>query len=226
MSKSPRAAGRRLGWVGYASIVRDLQRKPTTAQDLSTRYGVMLQTMRRVMARLHDLRAVHIQAWTRPHARGTSIPVWAYGPGADASRPDLPSGTPRQPLSRSTALPELVQVVQMLRLLEREPISKTALSTEVGSQWANVGRFVDHCRAIGLVRIADWDLRLRGGAPAALYQLGGGPDAKRPACQDRKDIERRSRQARRDRANTAKLIAATAAPALYAPAPEWGGQAA
>lgn len=212
MIKRQRYTGRRLGWTGYATILRDLQRKPTTAQDISARHGVQLQTARRVMARLHELRAVHIQAWTRPHPRGCSIPVWAYGPGADAIRPEPPSGTPRQPLSRSTALPELVQVVQMLRLLEREPISKTALSTEVGSQWANVGRFVEHCRAIGLVRIADWDQRIRGGAPAALYQLGSGPDAKRPARQDRREIERRSRRARQARAETVRLIAATAAP--------------
>lgn len=212
MTKRPRYSGRRLGWSGYATILRDLQRQPTTAQEIAVRHDVQLQTARRVMARFHELRAVHIQSWTRPHVRGCSIPVWAFGTGTDAIRPEPPSGTPRQPLSRSTSLPELVQVVQMLRLLEREPISKTALSAEVGSQWGNVGRFVEHCRAIGLVRIADWDQRIRGGAPAALYQLGSGPDAKRPARQDRREVERRSRLARQAKAQTARLIAATAAP--------------
>ncbi|MDT7834983.1 hypothetical protein [Aquabacterium sp. OR-4] len=212
MIKRLRYVGRRLGWTGYATILRDLQRQPATAQEIAARHDVQLQTARRVMARLHELRAIHIRGWTRPHVRGSSIPIWAFGLGADVIRPDPPSGTPRQPLSRSTALPELVQVVQILRLLEREPISKTALAAEVGSQWANVGRFVEHCRAIGLVRIADWEQRLRGGAPAALYQLGSGPDAKRPARQDRREIERRSRLARQAKAQTARLIAATAAP--------------
>lgn len=212
MSKRPRYSGRRLGWTGYATILRDLQRLPTTAQEIAVRHDVQLQTARRVMARLHELRAVHVLTWTRPNVRGSSIPVWAFGPGTDAVRPEPPSGTPRQPLSRATALPELVQVVQMLRLLEREPISKTALSAAVGSQWGNVGRFVEHCRSIGLVRIADWEQRIRGGAPAALYQLGSGPDVKRPARQDRREVERRSRQARLAKANTVRLIAATAAP--------------
>lgn len=211
-AKRSRYSGRRLGWTGYASILRDVWREPTTAQDLAARHDIQLQTARRIMARLHDLRCIHVVRWIRPHVRGCSIPVWAFGAGVDAQRPEPPSGTPRQPLTRATALPELVQVVQMLRVLEREPVSKGALSTEVGSQFSNVARFVDHCRAIGLVRISDWERRLRGGMPAALYQLGSGPDAKRPAREARSEIERRSRQARLAKAETARLIAVTAAP--------------
>ena len=89
-------------------------------------------------------------------------------------------GTARGTLTRTTALPELVHVVHILRLLDAEPIGKTALCEAVGSQWGNVARLVNECRRVGLVRIADWSVRLHGGSRGALFALGSGPDAPRP----------------------------------------------
>ncbi len=211
-AKKPSRRGRKLGWKGYADILRAIQIKPQSAQQLAERFDVQLQTMRRVLARFHDLSMLRVTEWRQLVERGSSVPVYAYGQGADAPRPATqPSRRPER-LCRAAALPELVQVVHMLRRLEQEPISKVLLAEEIGSQQACVCRFVNHCHRIGLVRIADWSLRLRGGRPGALYGLGTGADAPRPARVPRSVIQRRNRAARRERQSTLHMIGLTARP--------------
>lgn len=204
------ARGKRLGWAGYASIIRTTQVRPTTAQRVATRFGVQLQTARRVMARLHDLGMVHVSGWERPHARGSSIPLWAFGAGQDQPRPEPPSGRPRQGLTRQTALPELVQVAHILRQLQGEPMGVAELAAAVGSQYANVARLLHHGRSIGLFRVAAWSPRLKGGAPGAMWAMGSAADAPRPSVMTRSEIDRRSRQARQARQAQQRMLMAVA----------------
>lgn len=210
MTKTQPVRGKRLGWTGYASVIRATQLQPTSAQEMALRFAVQVQTARRVMARLHDLGMVHIAGWERPHARGSSIPLWSYGAGQDQPRPEPPSGTPRGVLTRYNALPELVQVVNIIRQIESEPMGVAEIAEAVGSQYGNVANLLRHGRSIGLFRVGGWSPRLKGGAPAALWVAGSGPDAPRPRVQSRRDIERRSRLVRQGRQAQQRMLMAVA----------------
>lgn len=207
-----RRSGRikRLGWRGYASMLRMMQIHPRTVAELCEIFGVTVNTCRKIMARMRALRLVHIIGWVKPGVRACHVPVYAFGDGVDVARPDGRPGNEPGPLTRYTALPELTQVAHFIRLLA-EPISKTEIARATGSQWSNVGNFIEHCHEIRLVRIVDWQQRLYGGLPAALYAIGSGPDAARPRPQPRREIERRRRRARSQRLQMQRLIQATAA---------------
>lgn len=207
-----RRDGKKLGWRGYASILRYLQRVAATPQMVAKKFDAQEQTVRRVLYRMHDLGAIHVQEWRQLAAKGLHVPVWAYGPGEDAPRPaSQPSRRP-QTLDRTNALPELVQTLHMLRLLEAEPLGKVELAARCGSQHSNVTKFVNHCHRIGLLRIADWSVRLHGGRRAALYGLGCKADAPKPENTPRREIAARSRTGRAQRQQHLQLIRATAAP--------------
>ncbi len=207
--KRGRNTGKKLGWAGYASVLRSIKAAPQTAQQLAERFGIGIQSMRRVVTRFHDLGMLHRCGWQKGGLRGPCVPVYGYGPGTDATPPEGHRAADR-PASRGMS--ELVQVVHILRRLEQEPIGKVALAAAVGSSPMRVALFVDHCHRIGLVRIADWSLRLRGGRPGALYGLGTGADAPRPARVPRSVIQRRNRAARRERQSTLHMIGLTARP--------------
>lgn len=118
-------AGKKLGWTGYADIMAQVMAEPTSCKALSASMSIQIQTIRRIMGRLHDLRAVHVVAWERA-IRGAAAPVYAWGSGQDVPSPTPRPGVARGPLKRSSALPELVQVVQFVRMLSQpDPVSIT-----------------------------------------------------------------------------------------------------
>lgn len=215
--KVKRRGGKKIGWCGYASILRSIQQQASTAQQLAEKFDVQLTTMRRILARMHDLRVVHVQAWQQSRKRGASLPVWAHGAGTDAQRPAGQIDRRWKTLLRSTALPELVQTMHMLQVMASEPVSKVELADRVGSQHCNVTRFVNHCHRIGLVHVADWSVRLHGGRRAALYGIGPGPDVRHPRRISRSEIASRSKQGRAQRQQHLQLIHATAAPVVALP---------
>lgn len=204
-------SGKKLGWTGYAEIIARLIDAPVGSKALCAETGIQIQTVRRIFGRLHDLRVVHVVAWERA-PRGSAAPVYAWGCGQDVPSPNQRPGVARGPLKRSSALPELVQVVQFVRMLSQpDPVSITQLSEDSGSAWNNVRRFVLHCQKLGIVHIGAWGERVAGGAPARLYSFGRGANVPRPKPTPRSVIEKRSREARKAKAEMLTMIAATAA---------------
>ena len=208
--KVKRRGGRKLGWCGYASILRSIQQRPSTTLEMAESMDTQIVAMLRVFSRLHDLQFTHVQAWVQRSKRGAHVPVWAYGPGEDAARPAGQYSRRPAQLTRAYMLPELVHAVHMLRILADEPIGKSELAERVGSQHGNVTRFINHCHRIGLVRIADWSVRMHGGRRAALYSLGSGPDAPKPRRVPRIEVARRHKRARAERERHLQLLCATA----------------
>lgn len=202
---------RRLGWAGYADIIAALMREPCCAPDLATTQRAKVQTIRRVLGRLHALKVIHIAKWER-RAFGAAFPFYLWGNGTDAVCPTGRPGVPQGKLTRVTAMPELVQVVAIIRAMSGiDPVSLAQITEETGSAWGNVGRLVRHCHKLGIVHIGGWERRIRGGAPSRLFAFGPGQDEPRPKTESRAVIERRSRQARQQRAQTLAMIHATAA---------------
>ncbi len=176
-----------MGWAGYASIIRLTQLRSVSVLDVEAMFKAGKQHARRVLTRLHELGVVHIAEWVRTAKVGAAVPAYRYGSGNDAPRPGgKPGAFDRIATRLHNRLPELTHVVGMLRMISASPITAVALSEECGTSHSNVLPFLRHCRTIGLARVADWEPRRTG--PVAMWGLGEGEDAPRPAPKDRREV--------------------------------------
>lgn len=198
---------RKLGWCGYATMYRMLLDEPTTAMDMAERMGVSKQTVCRVLDRFCDVGFAHRCAWVSPRYRSKEVALYAAGEGQDAPHPAHHKGRARL---RHNALPEVVAMTRILVLL-RAPIARSDLVEQSGCSAVNLRRLLNHCRDIGLVRIAAWD-KTNPGKPAAMFCIGEGQDAPRPQPKSRSQINREQRLGRLAKERQLTLIRAIASP--------------
>lgn len=204
-----RYQGRTLGWIGYAKILRSMQRRPIHAVDLVEKMLITRETARRVLLRMHELGACHIVDWAIIGKARTAIPVYRYGPGNDApGTTGKPGGWPRDAMAMHNRLPELTHFLNIVKLLA-EPITAKALAEEVGANHSNILAFIRKARKIKFVRVADWD-RTRFG-PVAMFAIGSNEDRERPPPMTQKEINERFCKASRDKARMLRMIHALAA---------------
>lgn len=199
----------RLSWKGYADILALLKAHAMSGKALSMKTGLSIYTARRLLVRLHELKVVYISSWVKEgYKHGAPAAQYRFGNLPDA--PGEKVGSPRGPLTRYNAMPELVHAVSTLKAMA-EPVTVTDLACEMGSQYGNILAFIKHCHAIGLVHIAEWKTRDYGGSPSPMYQVGDAPDRPRPKAQSRSEIEKRYREKRNQRDAMQRMIQATAA---------------
>ena len=206
----------KLGWAGYASLLRQVQLGPKAFEDLVEFSGAGILMVRQVMNRLHDMGLVHIAGWEKRKYKGSPVRLWGFGPGQDVPHPTgAPPGRVRNKHARYAARPELVAFANFIRALA-EPITMEELVEELGSTSCNMSKLTRHCRAIGLVRVAAWRTD-RPGKPAMMFQISDGRrDAPRPKPLTRAQISARWREAQRNRRQMVDMIRATAGPAQVA----------
>lgn len=173
----------RLGMEGYAHLSAILAEQPASVLAFVERSGLRKQSAYRYLMSMHTLGWAHISAWElKPRAK--PIPVFAFGPGADAAVPlKTASGKDVQserPLPEGQLCPSIIAFCQILRAMDEAPVSRVELIECTGlDKWA-VCQAVETLIAAGMARISGWELRPQGGAPLPQYELGGGPQAKRP----------------------------------------------
>lgn len=213
MTKRIKRSGpcRRLGWSGYADILRALQRKPMTSRQVSERFGIGILTTRILLGRMLDFRLVHRCAFVKQHAHASEVPVWAYGYQPCATSKTRTGGTKAGPLRAATVRPELIAFAAILKSLDGAPVTYAQVVATTGCTIQHIGYLIQHMRKIGMARIADWQPPATPGTPAAMYQLGCGADAKRPPVMTRSQIEARCRQRRAGLKRMQRMISLTAA---------------
>lgn len=62
--------------------------RPLTAYDLELRCYLDVRNVREYLKLMHQARAIHIASWRRDAPRGPWVPVYCYGEGKDAVKPD------------------------------------------------------------------------------------------------------------------------------------------
>ena len=97
-----------------------------------------------------------------------------------------------------------------IRALQEEPQPVSNLVDLTGAAICRVRGWLRYGRSIKLLCSSEWEARPRGGTPTPFYSFGDKPDAKRPARLPRAVIDKRSRVAKRRRAENLKLIHALA----------------
>lgn len=195
--KSTRGPRGRIGWRGYAAVLASLHYGPMTCSTLAREHGLSAQGAQNVVRGMHALGLVHRSAWER--TRGMSAAMYAAGPGEDAPRPLNRDGStcrhqcaqPRQ----YTAPPELIAFASIVEKLRDEPHAYQALAEATGTAPCNVRQLLKTMKTLRIAHVAEWEVRLHGGAPAALYALAfNRPDAPRPSRLQKREIQRRYEQ--------------------------------
>lgn len=210
MSKGPLSPGHRLGWQGYASILRYLQRWPSTSKQVAHEFGLNVRKGPQVMRALHVAGLVHIAGWHQNEgARQRPLPIWAFGIGQDETYPGRKQH-PRPDRSKNVRA-ELLALASIVSALGSAiTVADLAAVTGCNRNW--IYALLRHMRAIGFARVADYQRQNCGGRPTAMWELGSGPNAPRPQALPRDVVNARNWAARKGRQHMLKLIAATAAP--------------
>lgn len=195
-----RASGHRFGWAGYASVLRGLQQMPATADEVGDRHGLHPNTSRGVMRALHAMKLIHVASW-RVIARGLRTPVYGFGTRQDVPHP---TGKPRKSDRSKNLSQTAISLASVMRALVR-PVTIARLVEVSGCDDSWIGKFLQHCKQIGLVRIGAWRIGEKGGWPAALWVLGEGSDMPRPRPKARRLIEKESQARRKKRADQQRL---------------------
>lgn len=170
----------RLGWHGYARILRALQQRPMTIAELRIECGLGGTGAAEIMRRMKAVGLVHIAGWRQasPGTKGRLPAIWGAGDAEDcpypgAKRPVLPE---RHRSIRS----ELLAFATILRACE-SPATVAEIAEQTGCDKGTVTALMRYCRSIGLVYVAGWlPWKLGGGTPTRLYALGNRRDAPRP----------------------------------------------
>lgn len=206
MTTPRRGTGCRLGLIGYASILRDLQLKPMTAATLSEKHGLTMNRAYKVLRSLRAVQLARVERWeTHPNSPERFTAVWTFGGQADAPNPS-PSFAGFGEASKN-----LGSTVITLSYLLRELVRSTCKSRLVeitGTDAQLIARFLAHGQEIGLCHIARWEFK-RGGL-TAMWRLGNRPDAVRPPPKSREVISREStarRKVRRQQQATFRALA-------------------
>lgn len=195
MTTPRRGTGCRLGLIGYASILRDLQLTPMTAEALSAAHGLTLDRAGKVLRSLRTVHLARVERWEERHSIGKAYrAVWAFGGAPDAPYPSPKFGRTAE------ACNNLSSTVITLSYLMREMVRSTRASRLVeitGSDYQLIARFLHHGADIGLCHIARYEFE-RGGR-TAYWRLGDRPSADRPAPKSRQQIGRESNERRKVR---------------------------
>lgn len=171
------ATSKRLGFAGYCRILSGIISKPGTGAELAQRFGVCPNGMAYVLRSMHRMNLIHRADWVRPKAHSVLVPVWHGGKGADV----VPIVAAKRYTSR-TARTSAITLGSIAEALEHGPLPMLELSQDVGLHRETMIRLVRIMRDHGLMRIAAWEPREKGGGPAVpMYAFGRGKDKSKPA---------------------------------------------
>ncbi|MFM7024710.1 MAG: hypothetical protein ACKOWC_01430 [Limnohabitans sp.] len=189
---SKRPTGQRIMTRGYASILRAIQLRPSTAGEVAAALGFAGRTTTSLMWRMADLGLAHEVEWLS--ISGGAVARYAFGPGVRLHHPVMMA---RHVVTKNNLSPELVALAPLIHALLDEPRTVQELCDIGGHSRGTVFKFIRHCRAIKFVRIAEWN-HATSGPPYPSFAIGSAADAKRPtpmggaeAC--RRYMERKKR---------------------------------
>lgn len=206
MTKKPKTHP---GWCEYADILKSLMLLPGTNPEMSARFGMSYARMRIILNRFHDLGVIHVGGWKKRDCviTGAAMAVFHFGKGTDA--PGVANGPRSRKPRKLTAQHEQTQMVHVMRLLV-DPITKNDLAAASGSSQRTICKFVNHLHSIGMCHIHAWSQQMKGGSPAAMWQLGNARDARRPEPLSSAQLSRNAWERRKERNAMQRLIKATA----------------
>lgn len=194
----------------YARAVCALVHQPRTVIELAEALGVFINTASAFIRVMHQRGLVHVDHWRPPACRGFHMPVYAFGPGPDAPVLGRSCRLPK-PLLRPFA--GMIAFAEMVQAMLREPCTPHDMREQSGLAMGTIYRVIRVMRDEDnrALRITDWDCLQARKLPLPAYQIGVGPDARRPQPLTTKQVNRRYRERCKEREVFQPLAAALAA---------------
>lgn len=168
---------RRLGLIGYADVMRLIQRAPKTSADLSRRLNWEERRMSMNLRLWQRFGIVHCVGWVSPGYGRARAEVWKFGPGESVPRPE---GLTRE-LIRPHAMRSRAHSFSIIvgELLHGATIDE---ATEVsGVTRRIVAELLVEMHRLQLLHVSAWTRRSCGGEPVPTYKVGRLRDAERPS---------------------------------------------
>lgn len=207
-----RANAGRLGIVGYINILAAIYREPLTVAGIRERVGVGRTAIGYFIAGARHLRLVHIAGWQQEYNRPT-LPMYAFGAGQDAPPPALrPTGKPIAGVRVSTICrpkPEVISCAAFLRAIA-DGATKVELAEHCGMSHCTVRLAIRALQRHRMVHVSAWIPTPGARTYTAVWQLGEGRSAARPAPQPKTVIAKRWRDAQRAKADMLQVLHAVA----------------
>ena len=199
------------GWAGYATVLRELQRRPSTTLEIAQHLGCCYHGLGIILGRMCDLGLVHEREWVAGASKKSpKSALWACGDGERAPKPSTGKLAVREP-KQYRHRPELISFASIIRSLRTDNLTSAELAEVTGCTVGPIGRLMRHGQAIGLFRVAAWVPRETGnGKPSMCWGLGSGKSAPRPATLSRQEIDTRHWARRKAKAEQMVLIKALA----------------
>lgn len=183
------------GLRGYARILAQVTRDQKTPYQVAAALNGTAESARAVMWRMARMGLIYVARMDAPiNPKGCRQPVFAAGDKAHIDAPEV-----RRSLACTTYRPnaELIAFATIVRTL-RQGATLTMLHEDAGTSKCNLGHLMRAMLRLDLVRVSGWQ-QATSGCPAAVYRMGRGPNAPKPAVKTRAEIQREHRQRRAKR---------------------------
>lgn len=183
----------RLGIAGYLRILRGIRTHPATAQEISARMSIHLNTVQKVLRWMMRAGLVHREGWHRVAPSQPLRPVWHWGGDGDVPNP----------IGRSVGIAPSNHTVLLLGTIREVLLEGPTTTVELASQLAMnseyVRRILKQLHRAQMIRITGWHQHRTGGMPAPMFAWGYGPDKAKPT------VNKSAQQVRWQRTKRAKL---------------------
>lgn len=199
------------GWVMFARYLRVLHDgKRITLGEFAEAAGLTVTHAGLILRGWMTLGRAHIAGWKASPGK-QAIALWAYGRGTNAPYPGKKAGRTHQPIKPPS---EMIAVESMLRLLEKDALTRDEVAEEAGLDPTWVSRFITALhKDLRMVHVKRWDVHFkRGGPPTARFRLGFDKySMPRPKARDRNELAREWRARRKQRDAMHELVTTLAA---------------
>lgn len=199
----------RWGLQMYARILAQITWHSRTYAEVAAELNAGAQSMREVLWSMVHLGLAHVAAWEPPAGVRSSYMVARIRAGEGANAP-YPVPCRKPPGSSARPRRELAHFAGIVREL-RDGATRQQVHEATGVFHHHLTKLLRQMRDMGLARVADYEPRDNtGGRAAEVWQLGMGPDKRRPPRQSAAVRGLRYRNRKRARKATADVARAIA----------------
>lgn len=202
----------RFGLRTYARILALITKQPMTQWQVAAAIDAGVQTAREILWMMVRQRLAYVVRWDEPdHPTRKPYLAAVFAAGEGESAP-YPVPLKRSPLGSGVggSRTELIHFAAIVREL-REGATRSEIHERCGTMYHNLGPLLQRMRELGIAHVAAWQPREgTPGLPSQVWQMGGGPDARRPPRKPLKQRQRDYRERQRVRKAQMRLIRAIA----------------
>jgi hypothetical protein len=200
----------RFGLQAYALILSLITHRQMTPRQVAAEIDGGRQSVMEVLWMMERLGLAHVVAWIPPTQPRSSFLQALFSAGEGVSVP-YPTPLARSPGGGAKgARPELVHFATIVREL-RDGATRAEIIERCGTMHHNLSPLLRRMRDLGIARVAGWQVRDRdAGMPAEVWQMGFGPDARRPRALTSRQKQARYRDRRRARTAALRVVHAIA----------------